>query len=284
MTTGGDSVIRVVSSGRVDFSHNASIYDRRHGTLLSPESSQRLAAAASLEPGARVLDIGAGTGRVAIALASLGCRVVAVDPARPMLQELVKKTTSTIVACVVGEGSRLPVASNTADALVIARLLYLAPDWRDIVSESVRVLKRDGRLLREWSNGTDDEEWVQIRERIRGMFEREGIANPFHPGARSEGDVDAELRNHGMTVDGEVALGPGQLMTADLFVKRIVDGECSYTWTVPHDVAARCLPELARWTAERFDLTREVPMPREIVWRIYRKRSPAIDNLESEVR
>jgi hypothetical protein len=38
---------------------------------------------------------------------------------------------------------------------------------------------------------------------------------------------------------------------------------------VPKDVAARCLRELQTWAAARFDLASEVPMPREIVWRVY---------------
>ena len=46
---------------RVDFSQNASIYDRRHGAAVSDDVVRRLAAAAALEPGVRLLDIGAGT-------------------------------------------------------------------------------------------------------------------------------------------------------------------------------------------------------------------------------
>ena len=259
-----------MSSGRVDFSQNAAAYDRRHGAVLDRDSAARLASAASLGVGARALDVGAGTGRVAVALASLGCRVVAMDPARPMLQELIRKSPIAI-PCLIGEGARLPIASTSMDAVVIARLLYLTRDWKEVVREAVRALKRGGSLLHEWSNGADDEEWVLIREKIRGMFEAAGVATPFHPGARSESDVHAWLLAQGMTAASEVALGPGAPMTVESFLKRIADGECSYTWDVPRDVASRCLPDLQAWAAERFDLTREQPMPREIVWRIYTK-------------
>jgi hypothetical protein len=41
-------------------------------------------------------------------------------------------------------------------------------------------------------------------------------------------------------------------------------GECSYVWSVPPDVQRTCLPRLRAWAAERFDLERDVPAPREL--------------------
>ena len=60
------------------------------------------------------------------------------------------------------------------------------------------MLAPDGRLVHEWSDGVPDEEWVQIRERMRGMFEDAGVANPFHPGVRTEEEVEAFLIEEGM--------------------------------------------------------------------------------------
>lgn len=239
--------------------------------MLSDTAARQLARAASLTPGARILDVGAGTGRIAIPLASLGCHVVALDPARPMLEELAKKSSSLALPCVIGEGARLPCAPAIFDVVVIARLLYLTADWKDVLREAVRVLRPGGRLLHEWSNGEADEEWVQIREKIRAMFEHEGVAQPFHPGVRTEEEVESFLRGEGMTATAEVRLGPGQPLTVAMFLQRLVDGECSYTWAVPPEIAKRCVPELQAWAAGRFDLNREVPMPREIVWRMYRR-------------
>ncbi|HET9832659.1 MAG TPA: methyltransferase domain-containing protein [Vicinamibacterales bacterium] len=258
-----------MSAGRVDFSHNASTYDRRHGAVIADDAARQLAHSASLRPGSRVLDLAAGTGRVAIPLTRLGCRVVALDPARPMLDELARKSPSLSIPRILADGARLPFSSAQFDAVVIARLLYLVPEWKSLLSETCRVLVPGGRLLHEWSNGDADEEWVQIREKIRAMFEREGVRDPFHPGVRTEEDVESFLRDQGMSRTADVRLGPGQPLTVGMFLERLVDGECSYTWAVPKDVAARCLPELQTWATAHFDLTREVPLPREIVWRVY---------------
>jgi SAM-dependent methyltransferase len=75
-------------SERVDFSGNAKVYDRRHGAVLAKDVVQRLAAAAAIRSGTSVLDIGAGTGRVAIGLAEHGCQMVALEPALGMVKML----------------------------------------------------------------------------------------------------------------------------------------------------------------------------------------------------
>ena len=158
-------------SERVDFSGNAKVYDRRHGAVLSDDVVHRLVVAAALQPGVRILDIGAGTGRVALPLAELGCKVVALEPATGMVKELRSKTGATNVRVIAGEGAQLPFSAARFDVVVIARVLYLTSAWQGILREACRVLAPGGRLLHEWGNGEGDEAWVQIREKARTLFE-----------------------------------------------------------------------------------------------------------------
>jgi SAM-dependent methyltransferase len=256
----------------VDFSRGASRYDGRHGARLDPAAAARLAGAAALGDHACLLDLGAGTGRVAVALAALGHRVFAVDVAHQMLQLLRGKADGLAIHAVVAEGARLPFASARFDAVVLARVLYLMPDWQDILREAARAVVPGGRLLHEWGNGEAGEEWVQLREKARALFEAAGVARPFHPGVRMETEVERFLAGEGWRQTAAVPLGPGPGMTLNAFLARIVDGECSYTWNVPADVQARCLPELRAWAKARFDLSRETPVPGEMVWRVYERR------------
>lgn len=258
-------------SERVDFSANASIYDLRHGAFLSDEGLQRLREAAGLDDRARVLEVGAGTGRIAIPLAKHGCRVVAVEPSMEMLARLRDKAPSTDVLGVVAEGARLPFPASQFDAVVIARLLYLTPDWRAIVDEACHMVAAGGRLLHEWGNGHADEEWVQIRDEARRLFEQEGRQVPFHSGARSEADVDRQIVGHAFVREAHLVLGSGPLLTLREFLRRLVAGELSYIWSVPPDVQAACLPRLQQWAAQEFDLERPVPMPRQLGWTVYRR-------------
>jgi ubiquinone/menaquinone biosynthesis C-methylase UbiE len=163
-------------SQRIDFSGNARIYDQRHGAVLAEDAMDRLAATGRLEPGTQILDIGAGTGRIAIPLSERGCDVVALEPALGMMETLRVKAQSLPIGLTAAEGAHLRFADGQFDVVVIARLLYLTSDWRGILHEARRVLAVGGRVLHEWANGESEEEWVQIREKARSLFEDAGVS------------------------------------------------------------------------------------------------------------
>jgi len=256
---------------RADFSANAPVYDRRHGAVLASNVAENLASTGALQRGARVLDVGAGTGRVAIALASIGYKTVALDPAMPMLNELRAKALESQILVVAGEGARLPFAGDSFDGVILARILYLMSDWQVLLRETFDVLKPGGRLFHEWGNGQANEAWVQIREKARALFQHAGIDVPFHPGARTEAEVEDFATKLGFVRSTELPIGPGPLMTLRDFVGRVASGELSYIWNVPKEVQESCLPLLKKWCEGEFDLERPVPIPRELHWRIYQK-------------
>jgi SAM-dependent methyltransferase len=258
-------------SERVDFSGNANVYDRRHGVVLSDDVVHRLAVAAAIHPGARILDIGAGTGRVAVPLAGLGCEVVALEPATGMVKELRSKAGAANVRVIRGEGAQLPFSPARFDIIVIARVLYLTSAWREMLREACRVLASGGRVLHEWGNGESDEEWVQIREKARTLFEQAGIEAPFHRGVRSESEVHDWLTTLGFTRAAMLSIGPGPSLTLAEFLRRLVDGELSYIWNVPKNVQEKCLPRLQSWAGQTFNLEQPISMPRELRWGVYRK-------------
>src|SRR6185295_3300998 len=258
----------------VDFSRNARVYDDRHDALLDGALAGRLIAAARTGASASCLDVGAGTGRVSVPFAALGHRMVAIDRSAAMLARLREKSQTirdSRIAAAVADATALPFADASFAVVVAARLLYLLTAWRAAVDEAARVLRPGGCLLHEWGNGEPDEPWVQVREKARALFEEAGVAAPFHPGARSDDDVDACARARGFGVASVIRDGAGAPTTMAQFLERIETGELSYTWNVPDAVQRACLPRLREWAEARFDPRAPFPAPRMVTWTVYRK-------------
>jgi hypothetical protein len=149
--------------------------------------------------------------------------------------------------------------------------LYLVPDWQGLLRGVSDVLTNHGPILHEWGNGTDNEPWVLIREKARALFEEAGIRNPFHPGARTEEEVDQYLEELGFRRSGRVAAGPGATISLSDFLSKIEGGEVSYIWSVPQSVRDACLPRLRAWAEEQFDLGSPTPMPAGVEWSVFER-------------
>ena len=85
-----------------------------------------------------VLDLGVGTGRLALPLRERGFEVVGVDLSRKMLEVGRAKGLSDVV---VGDICRLPFRQKTFDAALAAWILHLVRDRPALLSEVRRVAK-----------------------------------------------------------------------------------------------------------------------------------------------
>jgi len=111
------------------FSANAARYDRSRPALISDSTRDAMVRAARLPAGGRLLDVAAGTGRVAVPLAAAGYRVIAVDRSKDMLDVLrAKEATRRIDAAVASGGipaiprPNVRRGGDCATALLDARL------------------------------------------------------------------------------------------------------------------------------------------------------------------
>jgi ubiquinone/menaquinone biosynthesis C-methylase UbiE len=165
----------------VAFDRAAGYYDATRGF---PEGVEKdvaalMARAGSLTPNSRVLEIGVGTGRIALPLAPHVRAYYGIDLARPMMDVLLAKQTNEPITLVQGDVTRLPSADASFDAAVAVHVFHLVPGWRDSLSELARVLRPGAPLIHGWNARHIDsilqEIWAKETEEAR---EARGAISP----------------------------------------------------------------------------------------------------------
>lgn len=111
------------------------------GRLIADAQEQQIAAFLEPVAGRRVLDVGTGTGRAAIALARRGAVVTGVDASAEMLEVAARRAreSGAAVTFARGDAHRLEFGDRSFDAVVCLRVLMHTPDWRRSLAELCRV-------------------------------------------------------------------------------------------------------------------------------------------------
>jgi len=135
---------------KADYGRIAAFYDRARS--LSEQNMEMWLALVARHSGAgrgaRVLDLGCGTGRFAIPLAEqLGFDVVGADSSPEMLAEAKAKDTAASVRWDVQDAQDLTYPDESFDAVLMSHLLHHVDSPPRVVSECWRVLKSRGVLL-----------------------------------------------------------------------------------------------------------------------------------------
>lgn len=94
----------------------------------------------------RALDVGAGTGALAFALAPRVARVIALD-ADPAMVEQLRAGAPANVEALVGDGEALPFADGEFDLAGSLRTLHHTASPERLVAELVRVVRPGGTIL-----------------------------------------------------------------------------------------------------------------------------------------
>jgi len=142
-------------------SFGGTAHDYERGRAVYPDE----AVGWLVDGSSRVVDLGAGTGKLTGTVALHATEVLALEPQHQMLLHLRQAAPLALAACSLAE--TLPVRSGWADAVVVAQAFHWF-DQRRAVPEIRRVLSSGGRLGLIWNVRDETTDWVAALARIAG--------------------------------------------------------------------------------------------------------------------
>jgi len=251
----------------VRFDRAAEFYDKTRA--ISDEAMARTVELLGEELRDRgpVLEVGVGTGLIALPLHASGIQLAGLDISPPMIGKLVEKANGRVpFPIVLADATTMPFAGDVFGAAYLRWVLHLISDWRGVLAEIVRTVRPGGVcVVHLGSYGGPDEE---IRQRFAEIA---GVSNePVGLTWSGYDQLDTEMARHGASVrllpavleQGEGALGE--------FLDGIDENLYSWTWKVPDDARLRAAAEVRSWARDRFgplDIPMEWEQPH--VWRAY---------------
>jgi SAM-dependent methyltransferase len=207
-----------------------------------------------------ILDVGVGTGRIARPLAKRGVRVCGVDIGPRMLRQLRRQQEQDMaVDPVLGDATRLPVATASFRGVIVYHVLHLVSSLESAVRESRRVLAPGGVLIRGFERYCGASPWDAGAAKWKELEATRGFVRRPRPGPYSE-TIRTALRALGGSprlrryAEGKERHTPAE--TLDGIRQRIY---WTWSWDIPDDLFADCLAEFEPWYERHYgDMSREL--------------------------
>ena len=218
-----------------------------------------------LEGSRSALEIGVGTGRVALSLHERGIPMIGADLSEPMLRRLVANASGSMPFPLVrADATVLPFHDRSFDASVVCHVLHLIPRWRDAVGELVRVVRPGGVLL--FNVGAPP---TPVGRAIAERFEAEVGQGPLRPGLTEPEDLDDALAAIAPVRILETVTHAATWSVAEL-LERYEKNELGVCWRLEEHVRRRAVAATRAWAEATYD---DVTSPEDadspIVWRVY---------------
>jgi SAM-dependent methyltransferase len=249
------------------FDRVAEVYDETR--RLTPKASAATTKLLDAELAGRqpCLEIGVGTGLIALPLAARGLRLTGIDLSPAMLGKLVEKAGGRApFPLVIGDATRLPFADGTFGGAYARHVLHLVADWRTALTELGRVVGRGGVLLINF--GFNEGPWLEVGDHLDGLVGRQARHVAFDFDRTS--DLDAAMIELGASRRDLPAVWQDSDLTLERYFREVEARVFSWTWKVDPERLASAVAETKSWARERFGAFDRVLEPRfPSYWRAY---------------
>ena len=238
-------------SGRVSFDRAAEYYDRTRA--LPPATLDGLVdvLGAELEGRGRCLEIGVGTGRIALPLAGAGVPMAGIDVSAAMVGRLLAKSGgSAPFPLALADATRLPFRDGPFGAALSVHVLHLLPEWEAAVDELLRVVRPGGVVLVDLG-GPEDPVVDSVEVRFGSAA---GIGAHERPGVTRDttADLDARFASAGCALRFLAPVRVTSEGTLAELIDRLVDGIYSWTWGVDEATRRRAAEDVRVWAAAEY--------------------------------
>lgn len=255
------------------FDRVAHLYDETRG--IPPEAERQigdgiagLLREVSSHP--RLLEVGIGTGRIAVPLAERGVRVTGIDISTKMLAILRGKRTDIDV--MIAEASQPPLRDHAFDAALFVHILHLVPDAEATVRATIPLIRPGGVLI---EAGDDPEQSLrtQADELIRATVEDLsgvdiGRWTPFNPITRL---FEGLMQDAGAHLASDTIARWTSTTTGHRMIERLKRRDYSSSWKIPDAVMPPLLERVTPKISDLFGgLDRTIEYPRSVSMRFAR--------------
>lgn len=256
-----------MGSGSVNFDPAVGYYDQTRYT--TPEAEEQILSLlfGELSGRGRCLEIGVGTGRIALPLALAGVAMAGVDISPGMVGLLVEKSGGRApFPLALADATGLPFRAGTFGAAIASHVLHLIPPWREAIAELGRVVRPGGLVLVSLTGGPS----ASLLPEVRARFTAEAGLEPHHIGLAGAKELDEAFAAIGAT--GRVLPGviERRVVRLEELIGRLERGEFSFAWRIDPSTRQAAADRVRAWARDEYGSLEE---PREaehtLLWRAY---------------
>jgi ubiquinone/menaquinone biosynthesis C-methylase UbiE len=254
----------------ISFDRAANFYDETRG--FPPIVGSQIVRALSrwIDPADTILDIGTGTGRIALPLLQRGFNLTGIDLSSRMLNKFQLKALPGHPRVVLGDAHSLPFPDGCFHSVMSVQLLHLVADWRLVIEEARRVMMENGVFLLGYSIQDDvsTPEYMvsmQMREelKVRGVKRRKDFLDQYT-------QIHQTLVQSGANYKEITAATWNRVTSANETLENLKHQVASHSWNLPDAEYFEAVEATRAWAYEHIPEPGKLyEDPRKFIWQRY---------------